>query len=325
MTGFVHRFDEGGRERPLLLLHGTGGDEHDLIGLGRRVAPGRALLSPRGRVLENGMPRFFRRFAEGRFDHDDVRREADALAAFVTERRAALGLGAPIAVGFSNGANIAAALLHRHAGVLAGAVLLRAMTPLPEPPSVRLDGMPVLIVSGALDPIVRADDAAGLASRLMEAGAASITAFCRPGTGSAPRTSRSRRVRSDALPFGRATCEGGSHDRSALAHALALLDRVPLIDGHNDLPIVVRHRAGGDLRAFDMTRHHPGYDTDIPRLRAGKVAAQFWAAYVPTATQAPDGSRSNRSTSRATPRSPIRTCSCTRRAPPTWRGRAGAD
>lgn len=172
MTGFVHRFEEGARERPLLLLHGTGGDEHDLIGLGRRIAPGRALLSPRGRVLENGMPRFFRRFAEGRFDHDDVRREADALAEFVTERRAALGLGAPIAVGFSNGANIAAALLHRHAGVLSGAVLLRAMTPLPEPPSVRLDGMPVLIVSGALDPIVRADDAAGLAKRLTEAGAA---------------------------------------------------------------------------------------------------------------------------------------------------------
>ena len=117
---------------PLLLLHGTGGDENDLLALGRAVAPGSALLSPRGKVLENGMPRFFRRLAEGVFDEDDVRRRADELADFVAEARAAYGLAAPIAVGFSNGANIAAALLLLRPDALAGAVLLRAMVPLAQ-------------------------------------------------------------------------------------------------------------------------------------------------------------------------------------------------
>ena len=170
-TDFVHAYVEGARERPLLLLHGTGGDEHDLLPLGERLAPGRALLSPRGRVSENGMPRFFRRFAEGRFDHDDVRARADELAAFVREQRAARGLGAPIAVGFSNGANIAAAMLWRHADVLSAAVLIRAMTPLPEAPTAKLDGLPVLILTGAMDPIVPAADADRLAAALAGAGA----------------------------------------------------------------------------------------------------------------------------------------------------------
>ena len=96
---------------PLLLLHGTGGDENDLLALGRAVAPGSALVSPRGKVSENGMPRFFRRLAEGVFDEADLRRRADELAGFIAEARAAYGLAAPIALGFSNGANIAAALL----------------------------------------------------------------------------------------------------------------------------------------------------------------------------------------------------------------------
>jgi phospholipase/carboxylesterase len=170
-TDFVNTYVEGARERPLLLLHGTGGDENDLIPLGERLAPGRALLSPRGRVSENGMPRFFRRFAEGRFDHDDVRARADELAGFVDEQRRERGLGAPIAVGFSNGANIAAAMLWRHAGVLSGAVLIRAMTPLPEAPTTALGGLPVLILTGAMDPIVPASDADRLAAALVGAGA----------------------------------------------------------------------------------------------------------------------------------------------------------
>ena len=92
---------------PILLLHGTGGDENDLLPLGQTIAPGAALLSPRGKVLEGGMPRFFRRLAEGVFDEHDVRRRANELADFVLEARDAYGLDAPIAVGFSNGANIA--------------------------------------------------------------------------------------------------------------------------------------------------------------------------------------------------------------------------
>jgi phospholipase/carboxylesterase len=155
----------------LLLLHGTGGDENDLLPLGTALSPGAALLSPRGQVLEHGMPRFFRRLAEGVFDEDDVRRRAAELGAFVTEARQRHGLAAPIAVGFSNGANIAAALLLTQPGVLAGAVLLRAMVPLSEPPAVDLKGKPVLILSGAADPIVPAANAAKLAAQLSQAGA----------------------------------------------------------------------------------------------------------------------------------------------------------
>src|SRR3954465_908284 len=106
----IHRFvpaTEAGRP-PILLLHGTGGDENDLLALGRAIAPGAALLSARGKVLEGGMPRFFRRLVEGVFDHDDVRRRANELADFVAEGRERYRIAAPVAVGFSNGANIAA-------------------------------------------------------------------------------------------------------------------------------------------------------------------------------------------------------------------------
>src|SRR3954462_12980151 len=101
---FTHRFEPGADPDapPLLLLHGTGGDEDDLLPLGRAMAPGSALLSPRGKVLENGIPRSFRRVAEGVFEEDDVRRRADELAGFVAEARKAYGLPAPVAVGFSN-------------------------------------------------------------------------------------------------------------------------------------------------------------------------------------------------------------------------------
>jgi phospholipase/carboxylesterase len=170
---FVHRFEPGADRNapPLLLLHGTGGDENDLIGLGRMVAPDSALLSPRGKVLEGGMPRFFRRLAEGVFDEADVKRRADELADFVGEARAAYGLPAPIALGFSNGANIAAATLLLRPEALAGAVLIRAMVPLSHPPASDLAGKPVLILSGAMDPMVPAENAARLAAILRAAGA----------------------------------------------------------------------------------------------------------------------------------------------------------
>ena len=95
---FIHRFEKGAEPdaRALLLLHGTGGDENDLIPLGRMIAPGAPLLSPRGKVLENGMPRFFRRFAEGRFDEDDVRHRAQELADFIEQARTQYGIVAPI-------------------------------------------------------------------------------------------------------------------------------------------------------------------------------------------------------------------------------------
>jgi phospholipase/carboxylesterase len=168
---------------PILLLHGTGGDENDLLPFGHTVAPGAALLSPRGKVLEGGMPRFFRRLTEGVFDEQDVRRRANELADFVQDARVAYGLDAPVAVGFSNGANIAAAVLQLRPEVLAGAVLLRAMVPLKEAPDADLDGKPVLILSGAMDPIVPVENAARLASLLKGAGAAVDHRTLRAGHG----------------------------------------------------------------------------------------------------------------------------------------------
>jgi phospholipase/carboxylesterase len=155
----------------ILLLHGTGGDENDLLPFGHAGSPGSALLSPRGKVMEAGMPRFFRRLKEGIFDEDDVRRRANELANFVDEARDSFRLDAPIAVGFSNGANIAAAILQLRPEVLGGAVLLRAMVPLKRPPVADLNGKPVLIVSGAADPIVPAENVGRLAAILTRAGA----------------------------------------------------------------------------------------------------------------------------------------------------------
>ncbi len=170
---FIHRYEpptDPGRP-PLLLLHGTGGNEDDLVPLANMISPGSALLSPRGKVSENGMPRFFRRLAEGVFDEADVRFRAGELADFVEEARLAYGLEAPIAVGFSNGANIAAAMLMLRPEALSGAALLRAMVPLSDPPQPDLSGKRVLMVSGAMDPIIPADNAARLAASLVASGA----------------------------------------------------------------------------------------------------------------------------------------------------------
>jgi phospholipase/carboxylesterase len=170
---YIHRFEPGAdpASPPVLLLHGTGGDETDLLPLGREVAPGAALLSPRGNVLEGDMPRFFRRHREGLFDEDDVRRRAKELAHFVAEARRAYGIAQPVALGYSNGANIAAAVLLLHPQVLIGAILLRAMAPLADPPKPDLSGVPVLLLSGLNDPIVPRSSAERLALALAEAGA----------------------------------------------------------------------------------------------------------------------------------------------------------
>ena len=169
---FIHRFERGAAtEPPLLLLHGTGGDENDLLPLGEMIAPGATMLSPRGKVLENGMPRFFRRLADGVFDEDDVRRRAVDLADFIVAASARYGVPVPIALGYSNGANTAAAVLLLRPEALAGAILLRATLPLSETTPVDLTGKPVLILSGAMDPLMSPERAARLASLLQSYGA----------------------------------------------------------------------------------------------------------------------------------------------------------
>jgi phospholipase/carboxylesterase len=173
--GFVHRFVAGSRPGavPLLLLHGTGGNEDDLLSLGGTLAPGAPLLSPRGQVLENGMPRFFRRLAEGVFDLEDLRFRARQLADFLAAARQRYGLGEvpPIALGFSNGANIAAALLLLHPGSLSAAFLLRPMVPLVPDPLPVLEGVRVLIAAGKHDPIIQPAQSQALADLLGRAGA----------------------------------------------------------------------------------------------------------------------------------------------------------
>jgi phospholipase/carboxylesterase len=153
--GFQHRFDPGASlaSPTLLLLHGTGGDESDLLGVGRSIAPSANLLSPRGRVMENGMPRFFRRFAEGIFDEEDILSRAQELAGFIGAAAVHYGFDAQrvIAFGYSNGANIAGAMLLLHPAALAGAILLRPMVPLVPQNVPDLHGKEILIEAGSAD------------------------------------------------------------------------------------------------------------------------------------------------------------------------------
>ncbi len=166
----IHRF-EPGTSPTLLLLHGTGGDENDLIPLGRLLRPGAALLSPRGKILENGQPRFFRRLAPGVFDEDDLIRRTHELADFVEDQGASRHLGKIIAVGYSNGANIAASMLLLRPDVLAGAILLRAMVPLEPPNPPQLDKTPVLLLAGRHDNMIPQDSTQRLAVLLEQSGA----------------------------------------------------------------------------------------------------------------------------------------------------------
>ncbi len=172
--GFIHRFVPATQaDLPsLLLLHGTGGDENDLVPLGERLSPGAALLSPRGKVLESGMPRFFRRLAQGVFDQADLKLRTAELADFIAAARTRYGIEAPVAVGFSNGANIAASLLLTKPEALRGAVLLRAMLPFEPPSPPDLSGKPVLLLSGASDPMISAAGRDRLVAVLRAAGAA---------------------------------------------------------------------------------------------------------------------------------------------------------
>jgi phospholipase/carboxylesterase len=181
---FIHRFVPPERDDPttLLLLHGTGGDENDLLPLGRMLDEEAALLSPRGKVLENGMPRFFRRLSMGVFDEEDLVRRTHELAGFVEEATSEYGLDPQrfFAVGFSNGANIAASLLLLHPGLLAGAVLLRAMVPFEAETPPDLQGTPVYLAAGRSDQMVPPESTERLAKLLQEAGA-EVTLDWQPG------------------------------------------------------------------------------------------------------------------------------------------------
>jgi phospholipase/carboxylesterase/glyoxalase family protein len=172
---FVHRYVPGEVETgpTLLLLHGTGGNEEDLIPLGQDLVPGAAILSPRGKVSEYGAPRFFRRIAEGVFDHEDLLYRTHELAAFVEAAAEEYGFDRSrvVAVGYSNGANVAASTLLLHPGVLRAAVLFRTMVPFEPEVTPDLSGFPVFMSAGRMDRMIPPDNTQRLADILAEAGA----------------------------------------------------------------------------------------------------------------------------------------------------------
>jgi predicted esterase len=182
---FIHQFVPGTSARTLLLLHGTGGDEHQLIELGRELDPSAALLSPRGAVSEDGHLRFFRRFAEGVFDLEDLKKRTDDLAEFITAAATHYQLAADkiVAVGYSNGANIAASVLLRRPGILRTAVLFRAMVPLQPERLPDLSGTRIWIGGGKQDTLILPAETERLAALLRQAGADVTTRFFDAGHG----------------------------------------------------------------------------------------------------------------------------------------------
>jgi len=182
---FIHEFVPGTSNRTLLLLHGTGGNERDLIPLVRGLDSRAALLSPRGKVLENGMPRFFRRVAEGVFDLDDLKKRTNELADFVAAAAQRYGFTADkvVAVGYSNGANIAASMLLLRPETLHGAILFRAMVPLVPENLPDLSSVPVWIGAGSEDPIIPTSETQHLVELLRSAGADVTIRFFNAGHG----------------------------------------------------------------------------------------------------------------------------------------------
>jgi phospholipase/carboxylesterase len=182
--GFHHVYEPGSSDWTLLLLHGTGGDEHDLMGLGRQLAPNAALLSPRGKVLEGGMPRFFRRLAIGQLDIPDLIERTEELADFVTAAASEYELdpGRIVALGFSNGANIAVSMLFRRPGLLRGAALLRPMLPYEPEEAPTLAGTDVLIAAGENDPYSSPEQTRQLA-KILRNGGAEVSVHTEPRAG----------------------------------------------------------------------------------------------------------------------------------------------
>ena len=180
---FIHEFVPGKSGRTLLLLHGTGGNERDLIPLGHELDPNASLLSPRGKVLENGMPRFFRRLAEGVFDLEDLLKRTHELADFVTSAAEHYKIDKQhiVAVGYSNGANIAASTLLLRPETLSAAVLFRALAPLVPEAIPNLERVRVWIGAGDSDPIIPASETKQLAELLRSARADVTIRFFQSG------------------------------------------------------------------------------------------------------------------------------------------------
>jgi len=182
---FIHEFVPGSSSRTLLLLHGTGGNERDLILLGRELDPNAALLSPRGKVLENGTPRFFRRLAEGVFDLEDLKYRTNELADFVSAAAQHYGFATHqlVAVGYSNGANIAASMLLLRPEILGAVILFRAMVPLVPDKLPQLSSVHVWIGAGDQDPIIPPSEVQRLVELLRRAGTNVTIRFFNAGHG----------------------------------------------------------------------------------------------------------------------------------------------
>jgi predicted esterase len=175
LDGWTYLADPGsGPDGPaLLMLHGTGGGEHEMLAFGRSLLPGAPVLAPRGRISEGGAARFFSRTPQDPFRFPDLPERIDELAGFVRAAVPAEGLeGRPlVAVGYSNGANAAAALMLRHPGLLAGGALLRPMLPAPAPAGLDLAGTLVLLLGGRADTMIPPDRVGALGEALRGAGA----------------------------------------------------------------------------------------------------------------------------------------------------------
>ena len=182
---FLHEFVPGKSNRTLLLLHGTGGNERDLIPLGRELDPDASLLSPRGKILENGMPRFFRRLAEGVFDLEDLKIRTNELADFVAGavRHYKLAADHVVGVGYSNGANIAASILLLRPEIMNTAILFRAMVPLRPEKLPDLSSARVWIGGGDQDPIIPGSETKRLSEVLRRAGADVTVRFAKAAHG----------------------------------------------------------------------------------------------------------------------------------------------
>jgi phospholipase/carboxylesterase len=183
--GFVHRYVpavSNATDITALVLHGTGGDENDLLPLAQELLPGAAVLSPRGKVTENGALRFFRRLAEGVFDLEDLAARTDELTAFIDEAstKYAFDREKVVALGFSNGANIAASMLLRRGAQLKGAILLSPMLPFEPEVFPDLSKVSVFVGAGLADTMIPADRAHALVHVLRQA-RANVTDYWHPG------------------------------------------------------------------------------------------------------------------------------------------------
>ena len=182
--GFIHRFVAAGEAasgETLIALHGTGGNENELIRIGQAIAPGAAILSPRGNVSENGAARFFKRLAEGVFDPKEVRSRAEELARFIRAAMAKYSLDVTrlYALGYSNGANVASTMMFIEPDLLQGAILFRPMLVFEPEERSDLSGSSVFISAGRMDPIVPVSSVERLVE-LFQASRAEVTLKWQP-------------------------------------------------------------------------------------------------------------------------------------------------